>query len=99
MIKAGQNTTFTGIEFKVTDSTYDSNFMFTVDSYVKDTTVTFKDSIIDVKGKFFQSLYPVRLVFENCIFKVANTNNLLSLDYSQNGCSDTDTGVLSILNS
>jgi len=27
--------------------------MFTVDSYVKDTYVTFKDSIIDVKGNFF----------------------------------------------
>jgi hypothetical protein len=56
--------------------------MFTVDSYVKDTTVTFKDSIIDVKGRFFQSLYPLKLVFENCIFRVANTNTLLNLDYS-----------------
>jgi hypothetical protein len=99
VIKAGQNTTFTGIEFKVTDSTYDANFMFTVDSYVKGTTVTFKDSIIDVKGKFFQSVYPVRLVFDNCIFKVATTNTLIHLDYSSNGCSDLDTGALSILNS
>lgn len=82
MIKAGQNTTFTGIEFKVTDSTYDSNYMFTVDSYVKDTYVTFKDSIIDVRGNFFQSAYPIRLVFDNCIFKVASTSTLLNLDYS-----------------
>lgn len=56
--------------------------MFTVDSYVKDTYVTFKDSIIDVRGNFFQSVYPIRLVFENCIFKVTSTATLLNLDYS-----------------
>ncbi len=56
--------------------------MFTVDSYMNDTNVIFKDSIIDVRGNFFKSAYPIRLVFDNCIFKVASTAILLLLDYS-----------------
>ncbi len=79
--------------------------MFTVDSFAPDTYITFKDSIIDVRGNFFQSLYPVNLVFDNCIFRVALTTNLISLDYSSPqgnyGCTgkDLDGGDLSLLNS
>jgi hypothetical protein len=54
-------------------------------------TVRFTNSVIDVRGNFFHSLYPVTLVFDNCTFLVANTTNLFNLDYSAGGvygCTD-----------
>jgi hypothetical protein len=78
----GVSQTFDGIEFKSTDSTYITSYMFTVNSYAPSVTVTFKNCIIDVRGNFFMSNYPVKLIFDNCEFKVLNTVNLLTLDYS-----------------
>jgi hypothetical protein len=65
--------------------------MIKVDSFVSGMTVRFTNSVIDVRGNFFHSLYPVTLVFDNCTFLVANTTSLFYLDYSAGGvygCTD-----------
>ncbi len=79
--------------------------MFTVSSYTPGLVVTFKNCIIDVRGNFFYSAFPVNIVFDNCLFKVLNTVNLLNLDYSTDskyGCNtatETGAGDLTIMNS
>lgn len=55
--------------------------------------MTFTNSTIDVRGNFFKSVYPVNLVFDGCTFLLANTLNLLTLDYSAGsiyGCTSGD---------
>jgi hypothetical protein len=79
--------------------------MITVPTFVPYLQVTFRNSIIDVKGHFFQSMYPVNLKFDNCHFRVGNTTALVTLDYSagsQYGCTasnDVNGGDLTIMNS
>ena len=87
------------------DETFASTPMVTVPAFVPYLQVTFRNSIIDVRGKFFQSMYPVNLKFDNCLFRVANTTALVTLDYSagsQHGCTaanDVNGGDLTIINS
>jgi hypothetical protein len=50
-------------------------------------------------------MHPVKLTFDNCIFRVGNTTELINLDYgagSMYGCTpgnDVNAGDLSIMNS
>jgi hypothetical protein len=99
------NLTYDGVEFMSWDDTFASMPMITVPTFVPYLQVTFRNSIIDVNGHFFQSMYPVNLKFDNCHFRVGNTTALVTLDYSagsQYGCSaanDVNGGDLTIMNS
>jgi len=78
--------------------------MIAVEGYAAGTTVTFRDCIVDVRGNFFSSKYPVNLIFDNCQFRVSQTVNLLNLDYSNNAlcpitAADLTSGDLMITNS
>ena len=97
--------TYDGVEIKSLDDTFSAVSMFTVPSFIPNLQVTFKNCIIDVRGKFFSSMYPVKLSFDNCMFRVGNTTELVTLDYSAGGiygCSagnDVNAGDLTIMNS
>jgi hypothetical protein len=93
-------------QFVVADSSFDSSYMFTVNasSYQPNVYVVFRNCIIDVRGNFLMSTVPVNFVFDGCTFRVANTRNLLTIDYSNGtryGCTgnDTDGGDIEIKNS
>ena len=78
--------------------------MVTVSSYAPNVYITFTNCTIDVRGNFFMSNMPVNLLFDGCIFRVANTNNLFTIDYSSGstyGCTGTanDGGDILIKNS
>ena len=90
----------------MTDASFVSTFMINVDpaAYRENLTLTFRNCIFDVRGRFLRSTVPVNIVFDSCVFNVLNTTTLLSLDYSAGskfGCTgfDTDGGDLEIKNS
>ena len=106
----GQNLTIANTELKVYDTNeIDTNYYFiTVDKATYKPGIgvylTFTNCTIDIRGNFLQSNVPVNIVFDNCVFKVGNTSNLFTLDYSigsQYGCSgdDMDAGDFEIRNS
>jgi hypothetical protein len=48
-----ENMTYDGVEFKSLDETFATLSMFTVPSFIPYLQVTFRNCIVDVRGKFF----------------------------------------------
>jgi hypothetical protein len=67
------------------DESFDSDYMIKVSGIKSGMTLTFTNCVVDVRGNFFKSEYPVNLIFDGCTFLMANSTNLMTLDYSAGG--------------
>eukprot|EP00347_Sterkiella_histriomuscorum_P014593 403360292 len=83
----GQDLTFTDTHFIINqgDLQYDQ-FLITIDeqTWQPNMRLSFINCTFQIYGNFLYSSLPIKITFQNCIFLVQNTRNLIELDYGSN---------------